>query len=202
MRESSLVSRQSGHRNNRTGQARVDIPNLLGRQFDVTTPNKVWCGDIIYVWTGEQWSYLAVVIDLGARRFVGWALSEKPDARLVIEALNRAVEIRGATPGLMFHSDQESQYASRKFRQMPWRHRIQQSMSRGDSCWGDDRSCCIIIFDDHGNIVRSTSFGTELYAEESCSIVEVGILPDVWHTVLAKQEKSIRLEVKKANLFR
>ena len=64
----------------RTGQARVDIPNLLDRQFDVTTPNKVSCGDITCVWTGEQWSYLAVIIDLCARRVVGWALSEKPDA--------------------------------------------------------------------------------------------------------------------------
>ena len=135
MRESSLVSRQPGHRYKRTGQARVDIPNLLDRQFDVSKPNKVWCGDITYVWTGEQWSYLAVIIDLCARRVVGWALSEKPDAQLVIEALNRAVEFRGVTPGLMFHSDQGSQYASRKFRQMLWRHRIQQSMSRRGNCW-------------------------------------------------------------------
>ena len=52
---------------------------------------------------------MAVVIDLCARRVVGWALSEKPDAQLVIEALNRAVELRGANPGLMFHSDQGSQ---------------------------------------------------------------------------------------------
>jgi len=95
----------------------------------------VWCGDIAYVWTGEHWSYLAVVIDLCARRVIGWALSEKPDAQLVIEALNRAVELRGVTPGLMFHSDQGSQYASRKFRQMLWRHRIQQSMSRRGNCW-------------------------------------------------------------------
>ena len=135
MRESSLVSRQPGHRYKRTGQARVDIPNLLDRQFDVTKPNKVWCGDITYVWTGEQWNYLAVIIGLCARRVVGWALLKKPDAQLVIEALNRAVESRGVTSGLMFHSDQGSQYASRKFRQMPWRHRIQQSMSRGGNCW-------------------------------------------------------------------
>ena len=119
----------------RTGQARVDIPNLLDRQFDVTTPNKVSCGDITCVWTGEQWSYLAVIIDLCARRVVAWALSEKPDAQFVIEALNRAVGFRSATTGLMFHSDQGSQYASRKFLQMLWRHRIQQSMSRRGNCW-------------------------------------------------------------------
>ena len=83
MKESSLISRQPGHRYKRTGQARVDIPNRLDRQFNVTTPNQVWCGDITYVWTGEQWRYLAVVIDLCARRVVGWALSEKPDAPMV-----------------------------------------------------------------------------------------------------------------------
>ena len=48
---------------------------------------------------------MAVVIDLCARRVVGWALSEKPDAQLVIEALNRAVELRDAPTGLMFRSD-------------------------------------------------------------------------------------------------
>jgi len=84
VRESSLVSRQPGHRYKRTGQARVDIPNILDRQFDVNTPNKGWCGDVIYVWTSEQWSYLAIIISLSARRVFGRSLSEKPDGHLVI----------------------------------------------------------------------------------------------------------------------
>ncbi len=80
MAEASLMSRQPGHKYKKTGQARVDIPNHLDRQFDVDRPNKVWCGDITYVWAGDHWSYLAVVIDLHARRVVGWALANKPNA--------------------------------------------------------------------------------------------------------------------------
>jgi cupin fold WbuC family metalloprotein len=57
-------------------------------------------------------------------------------------------------------------------------------------------SFSLITFDDQGNFVQSTSFGTELYADELCSNVGVEVPPDVWHTVLAKQENSILLEVK------
>lgn len=114
---------------------RPDIPNHLDRQFLVGAPNRVWCGDITYVWVQNRWHYLAVVLDLYARRVVGWALSDRPDAALVIKALDRAFEQRGRPQGLLFHSDQGGQYASRAFRQRLWRYRIQQSMSRRGNCW-------------------------------------------------------------------
>ena len=63
---------------------RPDIPNILNRQFDVDDVDQVWCGDISYIWTGTHWSYLAVVLDLFARRVVGWALSDKPDTDLTL----------------------------------------------------------------------------------------------------------------------
>jgi len=56
----------------------------LNREFDVPEPNQVWCGDITYIWAQGKWHYLAVVMDLYVRRVVGWALSNKPDADLVI----------------------------------------------------------------------------------------------------------------------
>ena len=74
--------------------------------FDVPAPNQVWCGDITYIWAQGKWHYLAVVLDLCTRRVVGWALSEKPDADLVIKALDMAYEQRGRPQGLLFHSDQ------------------------------------------------------------------------------------------------
>ncbi len=52
-------------------------PNLLERQFSVDTPNRVWTGDITYLWTEEGWVYLAVVIDLFSRQIVGFAMSER-----------------------------------------------------------------------------------------------------------------------------
>jgi len=136
MRELDLVSKQPGsHAYKRATVERLDIPNTLNREFDVPVPNQVWCGDITYIWAQGKWHYLAVVLDLCTRRIVGWALSEKPDAELVIKALDMAYEQRGRPSDLLFHSDQGSQYASRLFRQRLWRYRMRQSMSRRGNCW-------------------------------------------------------------------
>jgi putative transposase len=88
-----------------------------------------------YLWAQGRWHYLAVVLDLFTRRVVGWLFSTSPDADLVVKALDMAFEQRGRPTGLMFHSDQGGQYASRKFRQRLWRYRIRQSMSRRGNCW-------------------------------------------------------------------
>ncbi|EFP73845.1 putative transposase [Shigella dysenteriae 1617] len=75
----------------------------------MTEPNQVWCGDVTYIWTGKRWAYLAVVLDLFARKPVGWAMSFSPDSRLTMKALEMAWETRGKPGGVMFHSDQGSQ---------------------------------------------------------------------------------------------
>ena len=107
----------------------------MARDFDVQQPDRVWCGDITYIWTGGCWHYLAVVLDLHRRRVIGWAMSDKPDANLAVKALDMAYQQRGCPGDVLFHSDQGSQYASRKFRQRLWRYRITQSMSRRGNCW-------------------------------------------------------------------
>ncbi|EBS1758670.1 IS3 family transposase, partial [Salmonella enterica subsp. enterica serovar Oranienburg] len=136
MKELGLVScQQPTHRYKRGGHEHVAIPNHLERQFAVTEPNQVWCGDVTYIWTGKRWGYLAVVLDLFARKPVGWAMSFSPDSRLTIKALEMARETRGKPDGVMFHSDQGSHYTSRQFRQVLWRYRIKQSMSRRGNCW-------------------------------------------------------------------
>ncbi|ATY82521.1 IS3 family transposase [Aeromonas veronii] len=136
MKEAGLASKQPGvHRYKVARSERPDIPNLLAREFDVQQPNQVWCGDITYVWAGGRWHYLAAVLDLHTRRVVGWAMSDKPDAELAIKALEMAYQQRGCPSGVLFHSDQGSQYGSRAFRQRLWRYRITQSMSRRGNCW-------------------------------------------------------------------
>ncbi|WP_120506316.1 IS3 family transposase [Rahnella bruchi] len=136
MKELGLVScQQPTHRYKRGGHEHVAIPNHLERQFAVTEPNQVWCGDVTYIWTGKRWAYLAVVLDLFARKPVGWAMSFSPDSRLTMKALEMAWETRGKPVGVMFHSDQGSHYTSRQFRQLLWRYRIKQSMSRRGNCW-------------------------------------------------------------------
>ncbi len=136
IRELGLICKQPGpHAYKQAAVERPDIPNHLDREFTVQQPNQVWCGDITYIWTGQCWNYLAVVLDLYARRVVGWAISGSPDADLVVKALDHTWEQRGEPEKVMFHSDQGIQYASRTFRQRLWRYRMRQSMSRRGNCW-------------------------------------------------------------------
>ncbi|CAM2157358.1 transposase [Paraburkholderia tropica] len=112
MGELGLICKQPGnHAYKRATVERVDIPNVLNREFDVVAPNQVWCGDITYLWAQGRWHYLAVVLDLFTRRVVGWSFSTGPDADLVVKALDMAFEQRDRPTGLMFHSDQGGQYA-------------------------------------------------------------------------------------------
>ena len=136
MKALGLVSNQQPkHRYKKASKEHISIPNKLARNFDVSAPNQVWTGDITYIWTGKRWAYLAVVLDLFARKPVGWAMSLSPDSSLTRRALTMAYESRGEPHGVMFHSDQGCQYTSLFFRQQLWRYQIVQSMSRRGNCW-------------------------------------------------------------------
>lgn len=123
------------HSYKKVNQEHVVIPNKLDRQFTVSKPNQVWCGDVTYIWIGNRWAYLAVVLDLYARRPVGWAMSLSPDSTLTGRALSMAFELRSKPQGVLFHSDQGCHYTSQTYRQLLWRYRIEQSMSRRGNCW-------------------------------------------------------------------
>ena len=109
--------------------------NLLARDFTVSAPDRVYVGDITYIWTIEGWLYLAVVIDLFSRRVVGWAIDKCMTRQLVIDALVMAIWRRKPCPGLIFHSDRGSQYCSHDFQNMLKQHQIVSSMSRKGDCW-------------------------------------------------------------------
>lgn len=131
-----LVSKQpSAPKYKKANNEHLAVPNLLKRQFDVTAPNQVWCGDVTYIWIGKRWAYLAVILDLYSRKPVGWALSLSPDSKLTSKALLLAYERREKPKGVLFHSDQGMHYTSQKFRQSLWRCQIKQSMSRRGNCW-------------------------------------------------------------------
>ena len=108
--------------------------NVLGRQFDVDQPDRVWVGDITYLWTQEGWLYLAVLLDLYARKVVGWAMSSRIDAELVQEALHMALGRRCPSPGLLHHSDRGSQYACHAYQGMLAQKGLVGSMSRKGEC--------------------------------------------------------------------
>ncbi len=109
-------------------------PNLVGRVFTATAPNVCWLTDVTFIPTRAGWLYLAVILDLHSRAVVGWAMRERMDGQLVMDALGMAIDRRGAPPSIL-HSDQGSLYAMAQYRQALSRHRIRQSMSRKANCW-------------------------------------------------------------------
>jgi len=136
MKALQLVSCQlPKHAYKKADQEHIAIPNHLARSFTPMKPNQVWCGDVTYIWTGNRWAYLAVVMDLFARKPVGWAMSFSPNSQLTSQALTMAFESRGRPEKVMFHSDQGTHYTSRAFRQALWRYQMKQSMSRRGNCW-------------------------------------------------------------------
>ncbi|MDB6447186.1 IS3 family transposase, partial [Pseudomonas sp. 21TX0197] len=136
MREAGIVSRQRRrHKYKSPGVEALVAPHILKRKFDVTAVNQVWCGDVTYIKVGKRWLYFAAVLDLYARRVVGWAFSMISDATLTCEALRMAVEVRRRPANVLFHSDQGCQYTSHKFRNVLMEHGLQQSMSRKGECW-------------------------------------------------------------------
>lgn len=110
-------------------------PNLVNRNFALEKKNKVWVGDITYIWTREGWLYLSTVIDLYSRKIVSWSLSKRMTKQIVTGALQDAIQTRKPEAGLIFHSDQGSQYASNEFRNILSSINAQPSMSRRGNCW-------------------------------------------------------------------
>lgn len=110
-------------------------PNLLDRQFTVDEPDRVYVGDITYIWTQEGWLYLAVVLDLFSRQVVGWSMNQRMTRGLVKDALMMAYWRRKPTPGVIFHSDRGSQYCSKEFQALITTYQMLSSMSRKGNCW-------------------------------------------------------------------
>lgn len=110
-------------------------PNVLNRQFNPPAPNLAYVTDITYIRTGAGWLYLAIVLDLYARKVVGWAMAPAMPAQLVCDALNMAIRQRRPRPGLIVHSDRGSQYASAAYQQLLAKQGFVCSMSRKGNCW-------------------------------------------------------------------
>ena len=141
MREAALVARRPRGRPPRTTVASLGpgiAPNVLARQVHLTavpTVNRVWVGDITYLRTRMGWVYLAVLLDVGSRRVVGWHVGTALDAELVLVALRRALATRRPAPGLVHHTDRGAQYASAVYRAVLAQAGAVPSMSRPGNCW-------------------------------------------------------------------
>lgn len=169
MRQEGLVARKKRRfvRTTDSNHGYPIAPNVVARDFSPPAPNHSWAGDITYIWTGEGWLYLAVVLDLFSRRVVGWAMSERIDRQLVLSALSMALLARPAPQ--VYHSDRGSQYASADYRELLEARGITCSMSRKGNCW--DNACVESFFGSlKMELVYERSFKT--YAEAKSAVFE------------------------------
>jgi len=109
--------------------------NILGQQFKVAAPNKVWVSDITYVPTDEGWLYVAGHKDLFTGNIVGYAMGERLTRNLVSQSLFKAVAAKRPAQGLIHHSDRGSQYCSHEYRNTLERFGLKASMSRKGNCY-------------------------------------------------------------------
>jgi putative transposase len=110
-------------------------PNLLDRCFSVEEPNKVWVGDTTFLATRTGWLYLAILLDLYSRKVIGWAMAEKNNKQLTLNALNMALERRRPQSEVLHHTDRGSTYGSDVYRDKLIASGLVPSMSRKGDCY-------------------------------------------------------------------
>ena len=110
-------------------------PDLVEREFRAAKADQLWVADITEIPTRSSKLYLAAVIDVWSRKVVGWSMSPRMPAELVIKALEMAMERRGYPRGVIHHSDQGSQYTSQQFKERCDELQVQISMGSVGDCY-------------------------------------------------------------------
>jgi len=138
MKEKGLCGRQRRRYRVQTTDSNHNLPIAPNRLAEAPRPaacNQIWATDITYIETGEGWLFLAGVLDLYSRKLVGWAMSDRVDTKLVLNALQMAHQQRGKPQGVLIHSDRGVQYASAEYRSALEAIRAIPSMSRKGNCY-------------------------------------------------------------------
>ena len=110
-------------------------PNLLRQQFVTAQPDRVWVGDMTFIRTRAGFLYLAVLLDLFARKVVGWSMHDRPNLEVTLRALEMALEHRRPAPGLVHHTDQAPLYSAYEYRERMQAHGLVPSMSARGNCY-------------------------------------------------------------------
>lgn len=103
--------------------------NLLAREFTAEHPNQIWVSDITYFKVNNYWVYFCMILDLYARRIVGYRVSRNASTNLVTTTFRNAYQERGKPKNLTFHSDRGKQYTSAAFTKLLQKNGIKQSFS-------------------------------------------------------------------------
>jgi putative transposase len=134
-------------------------PNLLNQDFKAEKKNSKWVSDITYIRTKEGWAYLCAVMDLYSRKIIGHSIKKHMRKELVIQTLEQAISRRGSVVGLIFHSDQGSQYGSESINQSLKENNILGSMSGKGSCY--DNAAMESFF----NSLKRECIGSEIFID-------------------------------------
>jgi transposase InsO family protein len=109
-------------------------PNVLNRDFSADRPNRKWATDVTQISIKDKKCYLSPILDMFNGEIVAYQISDRPDLKMVMKMLRRALRERKDTLGLIIHSDQGWHYQHYKYRKMLADHNIIQSMSRKGNC--------------------------------------------------------------------
>ena len=110
-------------------------PDRLKRLFRTSKPNQAWVSDTTFIRTRQGWLYLAMMLDLYSRQVIGWAMSERNNTQLVVDALQMATARRNMQQAVIVHSDQGSTYASGDYQRLLKENGMLPSMSRKGECY-------------------------------------------------------------------
>ena len=134
MRKHRLRAEIADRYRSRTG-VKAFFTSIPNRQLEILAdaPDRVWIGDVTYLKVGDQWRYLAVVLDKHSRRVLAWAIRRRRDVSLTLRALRQAIHRRRPRPGLIFHSDRGIEYAAAPYRDQLASLGCVQSMNRPKS---------------------------------------------------------------------
>jgi putative transposase len=182
MQKDGLRARQKRRFRRTTNSNHNDpiAPNVLKRNFEPKAPNQSWATDVTYVYTGEGWLYLAVMLDLFSRRVVGWAASVTNDTALALAALQSALAARQPKPGLIHHSDRGSPYASGDYRQALNARGLVPSMSRTGDCW--DNAVAESFFAS----LKAELVDHERYATHAAALASIGDYIETFYNPLRR----------------
>ena len=145
-------------------------PNLVQRNFNVNSPNKIWVTDITYLIHKGKRAYLSTILDLFDRKVVSYKISKFNNNDLVLDTLNEAIAKRKDVRGLIIHSDQGFQYTSFEYKAICESNGIQISMSRKGTPIDDSPMESF-----HGILKKET-----LYNNNITSLQEYIVLVEDW----------------------
>ena len=106
------------------------MQNIVNREFDVDKPNQVWVSDVTYFKLNNMKFYICVIMDLFARKVIAYRVGKNNSTQLVKVTFKDAYESRNAEGGLIFHTDQGSNYRARAFSTYLAERNVTQSFSK------------------------------------------------------------------------